>query len=159
MYHGATALTRTPWGAHSQARLRVSWFIAALDIAYRAPCTKPRSNLLSLFLHLFTLFPRSRTLRPWIGRTLAIVVARCGNTLVSLSLSLSNCEACASAAMLCIDWDTPRFHSFPFGHLDNLVHSSLTPSNTCKTWWQWRLVFVSLVITETKPCLKHRQRL
>mmetsp|Transcript_5729 Transcript_5729/g.19934 ORF Transcript_5729/g.19934 Transcript_5729/m.19934 type:complete len:210 (-) Transcript_5729:33-662(-) len=37
MYHGATALTRTPSLAHSHASTRTSWFIAALDIAYGAP--------------------------------------------------------------------------------------------------------------------------
>eukprot|EP00958_Prasinococcus_capsulatus_P016282 scaffold1789_cov375-Prasinococcus_capsulatus_cf.AAC.20 len=36
-HHGATAFTRTPWTAHSHARLRVSWFIAACNPSAAPP--------------------------------------------------------------------------------------------------------------------------
>ena len=49
MYHGATALTRTPSLAHSHARYLVSMFIALLVMAYTAPlCMETKEATLLL---------------------------------------------------------------------------------------------------------------
>ena len=44
MYHGATALTRMPSGAHSHARYLVSMFMALLVMAYTTPLCMETSD-------------------------------------------------------------------------------------------------------------------